>query len=269
MTDNWRFKNPPGFVHFLSIPHLGNDLSIEWFKGEIQKLKTHIENHFGVSITDEKLKHSIEIYNKTRQLLQQLYDLRKSEAPKIWGHEVTSVLSASMVYPKETFNEKLANYLNELNSKPGIESLPRIMVIGSEIDDPEYIKIIEDQSAIVVTDYNCVGTRYFTSEVKETGDPITALSERYLLKNPCPRGLGQVLGHDQRLQVIKQTLKEYSIDGVILERIKMCDLWSGETFLLDKELKELGVPTLILEREYALSGVGQMKTRLQAFLEMI
>ncbi|MHA1311086.1 MAG: 2-hydroxyacyl-CoA dehydratase subunit D [Candidatus Helarchaeota archaeon] len=269
MSDNWRFKKSPPFVQFMSIPHLGDQTAIKWFKEEIIKFKKSLEAHFGVDITDDKLRSVIRTYNRTRDLLRKLYDFRKLEAPKIWGHEVVSILGAAMVYPKEEFNKKLESFLEKLDDKKGIENLPRIMIIGSEIDDPEYIKLIEDQNSIVVSDYNCFGLKYFAMNVDENKDPIDALTERYLFKHPCPRGLGPKLGHNTRLEIIKNLIKDYYIDGVILERIKMCDLWAGETYLLDNELRDLGVPTLILEREYFLSGIGQTKTRIQAFLEML
>jgi benzoyl-CoA reductase/2-hydroxyglutaryl-CoA dehydratase subunit BcrC/BadD/HgdB len=273
MTDNWRFKRKLPFIDFLSVPHLANEEGIEWFEGEIKNLVNNIQKYFDVKITQEKLSDSIKLYNETRRLLQQLYDLRKLEAPKLWGSETTTILGAAMSYPKEIFNEKLRAYLKELEKRPGIENLPRLMIVGSEIDDPEYIKIIEDQNSIVVTDYNCFGSKYFDTLVDETQNTldgqIRALTERYLLRSPCPRGLGPKLGHDVRLEKIKNLIKESYVDGVILERIKMCDLWGGETFLLDYELSDLGVPTLILEREYSLSAIGQMKTRVQAFLEML
>ncbi|MHA1230706.1 MAG: 2-hydroxyacyl-CoA dehydratase subunit D [Candidatus Helarchaeota archaeon] len=269
MTDNWRFRKSLPFVHFMSIPHLGDEEAFKWFKGEVLKLQKHIEDYFNVEISNKKLSESIKLYNETRRLLQELYDLRKVEAPKIWGHEITSILGACMVYPKEEFNQILKEYINEIKNRPGIEDLPRLMIVGSIIDDPQYIKLIEDQNAIVVTDYNCIGTKYFLKEVDEKKDPIEALTERYLYKPPCPRGLGSMLGHKKRLEYVKNLIKEYYIDGVILERIKMCDLWSGDIYMMDGDLKSLGVPTLILEREYFLSGEGQMKTRVQAFLEML
>jgi benzoyl-CoA reductase subunit C len=105
--------------------------------------------------------------------------------------------------------------------------------------------------------------------VKEGIAPLDALTERYLLRSPCPRMIDERTDHDVRLQLIKNLIKEYYVDGVIFERMSMCDLWSGEIFMLQNELKELGVPTLILERDYIISGVGQMKTRSQAFIEVL
>ena len=106
-------------------------------------------------------------------------------------------------------------------------------------------------------------------EVLKDIDPIKALTERYLLKSPCPRMIDEQTGHKTRLGLIKNLIKEFYVDGVIFERMSMCDLWSGEIYMLQNELKELGVPTLILERDYIISGVGQMKTRSQAFIEVL
>jgi benzoyl-CoA reductase/2-hydroxyglutaryl-CoA dehydratase subunit BcrC/BadD/HgdB len=269
MFDNWRLRHQPHFYHFLSIPHRSDELARRWFKEEILKFKEHVESHFKVTLTDEKLKNSIQVYNKTRSLLQSLYDLRKKEAPPIKGAEVAAIMTAAMSMPKEEFNNHLDQLLEELEGKEGHSNLPRIMIVGSLVDNPEYVRIIEDLGALVVTDSHCFGTKYFWNKVDETKPPLDAVTERYLLQSPCPRMIDQATGHDSRLEQVKSLIKEYYVDGVIFERMSMCDLWSGEIFMLQRELKDLGVPTLILERDYIISGVGQMKTRSQAFLEVL
>jgi len=269
MFDNWRLRHEPPFYHFLSIPHRADALSMKWFYEELKKFKEHIEAYFKVDITTDALHKSIKLYNTTYDLLQVLYDVRKREAPPIRGTEVAAIMTAALSMPKEPLNEQLTQLLEELEGKEGHADLPRIMVVGSLVDNPEYIRIIEDLGAIVVTDSHCFGTKYFQGKVKEGGDPLEAITDRYLLKAPCPRMIDERTGHIARLTEIKKLIKEYYVDGVIFERMSMCDLWSGEIFMLQNELKGLGVPTLILERDYIISGIGQMKTRSQAFLEVL
>jgi benzoyl-CoA reductase subunit C len=269
MFDNWRLRHEPPFYHFLSVPHRADNIAMKWFKEELINFKTHLESYFKVRITDDALKQSIKVYNTTYELLRALYDFRKKDAPPVKGSEVAAVMTASMSMPKEAFNDLLSQYLEELEGKEGHGDLPRIMVVGSLVDNPDYIKIIEDLGSIVVTDNHCFGTKYFDGNVKEGIAPLDALTERYLLRSPCPRMIDERTDHDVRLQLIKNLIKEYYVDGVIFERMSMCDLWSGEIFMLQNELKELGVPTLILERDYIISGVGQMKTRSQAFIEVL
>jgi len=269
MFDNWRLRYEPAFYHFLSIPHRTDELAMNWFKKEITNFKEHIESHFKITISDENLTNAIKVYNKTRDLLQSIYDLRKRDAPPIKGTDVAAIMTAAMSMPKDELNIQLDKLLEELEGKEGYGDLPRLMIVGSLVDNPEYVRIIEDLGALVVTDSHCFGSKYFWNKVDENKPPIDALTERYLLQSPCPRMIDDATGHDTRLDHLKSLIKEYYIDGVVFERMSMCDLWSGEIYMLQKELKELGVPNLILERDYIISGVGQMKTRSQAFIEVL
>jgi benzoyl-CoA reductase subunit C len=96
---------------------------------------------------------------------------------------------------------------------------------------------------------------------------MEALARYYLSDRiPCPRMVGQ---HSRRLGFIKDMVKTFKVDGVVVEQLKFCDFWGAESFLLKRDLQEADIPVLILEREYLLSGLGQLKTRIQAFLETI
>ena len=169
--------------------------------------------------------------------------------------------------PKNQYNTMLQQLLDDLGSTDGISGhKARLMLVGSALDDPEWVRIIEALGGLVVTDALCFGARYFAAAVDEKRAPLEALTERYLSRVPCPR---MADGYRARVEYIKEMVETYHLDGLILERIKFCDLWSGEAFMLRSDLKELGIPFLELEREYILSGAGAMKTRVQAFIESI
>ena len=140
------------------------------------------------------------------------------------------------------------------------------MLAGSMLDDPDYIKIIEDLGGLVVTDSYCLGPRYFWNNVDETRNPLDALTDYYMSRVSCPRMAGR---QSERVEYIVELIKEFNVDGVILQRMKFCALWWAEIFIIRKKLKELNIPFLDLEREYMLSGVGAMKTRVQAFMEVL
>ena len=264
---NWKIKLP--FYHFLSIPHHGDEEAVKWFIKEILNFKSHLEDHFNQKIVDSELTRAIKDYNKFRTLTKQLYDLCKAEEPVVTGEEVMKVNLASVSMRKNQINEYLKKFLEECKDRQGISGRIRLLLAGGQLDDPEYIKIIEDQGGLVVTDFNCYGTKYFTGLVKETGDPYLELARRYLLKIPCPRMIDEITGFKTRLDHMKRLIKEYSVDGVIFQKIIMCDFHAGDNFMFIQELDDLGVPTLNLEREYMLSGVGQFKTRVQAFMEIL
>jgi len=267
LYDNIRYKAPFPFHYFLSVPANVNEVTIEWYKHEVGKFKKQIEKEFKVKITDDKLGHAIQIYNESRRLLKKLYLLRQRETPHFTGTDVMNILLASVSIPKEYFNNLLSQQIEKVENNEGISDYrARIMVVGSLLDNPQYIKIIEDLGGLVVTDSLCFGTRSFWDLVEESHSPLDALAQRYLSKISCPR---MTDGHLSRKQFILDLIKEFYVDGVIFQRMKFCPYWWGEIFMLRRELKELGVPFIDLEREYILGGIGQMKTRIQAFLEVL
>ena len=142
----------------------------------------------------------------------------------------------------------------------------RLMVIGACLDDSALTGIIEELGALVVSDAECFGSWYFWEPVELGENPLEDLARSYLNSPPCPRMVGE---HTTRLNYISEMVKTYRVDGIILQRVRNCDLWGGETLVIQKGLQESGIPLLILDREYILSGMGQLKTRIQAFLEML
>jgi len=267
LYDNIRYKAPFPFHYFISVPGYVSDITLDWFKHELSKFRISLEKEFGVNITEDKLKNAIKLYNETRVLLKKLDDLRKLENPPISGTEMMEILIAGVSIPREQFNIMLTELVKEANNKkPNSEYKARIMLIGSELDDPEYIKVIEDLGGLVVTDSLCYGTRYYWDLVDETLDPLESLANRYLSRISCPR---MTDGQSKRIEYMIDLIKKFNINGVIFQRLKFCGMWWGEIFMLRRKLKEENIPFLDLEREYVLSGVGAMKTRVQAFMEIL
>jgi benzoyl-CoA reductase/2-hydroxyglutaryl-CoA dehydratase subunit BcrC/BadD/HgdB len=140
------------------------------------------------------------------------------------------------------------------------------MIVGSELDDPEYVEVIEEQGGLVVTDSICFGTRTMWVDVDEqTADPVEALARYYIQERPsCPRMNGD---QPRRAKFLQDLIKEFEVDGVIGERMLFCDFWCTEHYMNKQDFKEAGVPFIQLDREYITSGKGQLRTRIQAFLE--
>jgi len=225
----------------------------------------YIEN--AVKVSDEDLNAVIKTYNESRTLLEKLFDLRKRKAPPLTGTDVMNVILAAITIPREPFNELLSSLLKEAENREGISDYKaRIMLAGTLLDDPDYIKIIEDLGGLVVTDSLCIGTRAFAGLVDEDSNPIEALAERYFSKVACPRMAGSYPG---RVKFLMDQIKEFDVDGVIIQRMKFCPMGWGESYMFAKDLKAQGIPCLELEKEYVLSGTGAMKTRVQAFLETL
>jgi len=267
LYDNLRYKTPFPYHYIIGIPGYVSDVTIDWFKHELIKFKNNLEHEFNVNIDQEELEKVIKIYNKSRNLLKELYWLRKKDNPPISGTDMIKILSAGISIPNEQFSELLELQLKQTEEKKGISDYKaRIMLIGSMLDDPEYIEIIESLGGLIVTDSLCLGTRYFWDLVDESTEPLQGLARRYLSKISCPR---MTDGHLRRVDYMMNLIKEFNVDGVIFQRMKFCAIWWAEIFMLRKKLKEAGIPFLDLEREYVLSGVGAMKTRVQTFMEIL
>lgn len=263
-----RYLNTP-FTHILKLPHRVDEEAVEYFAGELSDFRERLGAHLGKEISDDALRQAIEVYNRTRTLLRQLYELRKADTPPISGAEVMDILLAGLILPKEEYNQKLELLLGSLQSKVASpkkgEDQIRVMVVGSELDNSEYLRTIEELGGVVVCDDLCNGTRYFWDDVKVNGDPLQALANRYLRRSPCAR----MRPTNERMAHARRLIQDFRVDGIIYEALKFCDLY-GEDFPLFKEnIKDLGVPSMLLTRDYSVAGLGQMKTRIQAFFETI
>jgi benzoyl-CoA reductase/2-hydroxyglutaryl-CoA dehydratase subunit BcrC/BadD/HgdB len=267
LYDNIRFKAPFPYQYFVSVPCTQTAVTLDWFKNELIKFKADLEKHFAVPIEEKNLKEAIRLQNETRSLFENLYDLRKREAPPVSGSDVLKIFLASVSMPVQAFNPLLKKQIDDLEKKDGLPGFrARIMLIGSHLDEPEFVDIIEEHGGLVVTDSLCFGNRYFRNQVDEKAEPIPALAERYLNKISCPRMSG---GQADRIRFILDQIKEYHVDGVVIERMKFCPIWWGDAYIIRDELKKEDIPCLELEREYVLSGAGAIKTRVQAFMETL
>ena len=140
------------------------------------------------------------------------------------------------------------------------------MIIGSALDDPTFIKIIEDQGGLVVTDALCFGSRYFWEQVEIKDDLMFSLAKSYLARANCPRMMDQ---HDAIFEFIKDMVQRFKVDGIIYQKMQFCDLWGGESLFLEKKLKDERIPFLALQREHITTNKAQIATRIEAFIEMI
>jgi bzd-type benzoyl-CoA reductase N subunit len=267
--DNWEAHGSAlPFMYILPVPHRLSPRGLKWYKEEVLSLKKAVEEHFGVEITPERLAEATRMCNESRRLLRKLYDLRAGDDPPFTGAEAVTIISASTSMPKTEFNRSLTQLLDETESKEkaGNGKL-RLFLAGSLMDEPDFIKNVEDMGAIVVSDALCFGSRNFWTLTKENGDAFDALCERYYNHEPCPRMAGE---YSRRLGFVKEQIERAHVDGVLLETIKFCDMHGTDNALLKHHLEKEGIPVIELERQYGpLADTGRIRTRVQAFLERI
>jgi benzoyl-CoA reductase/2-hydroxyglutaryl-CoA dehydratase subunit BcrC/BadD/HgdB len=128
--------------------------------------------------------------------------------------------------------------------------------------------IVEDLDGFVVADLTCSGGKVVFGSVKEnTSDPLQAIADYQVIDRPfCPKNLG---AHPHISKEVFEKIRDFKVDGIIGQNFLCCDTWGGELYILSKELKEIGIPMLRIEREYISDSVGQLRTRVQAFIETI
>jgi len=268
LFDLWHYYLKPPFYHVLTVPRKYTESAHDLYYHQVTQFKQHLEKFLGTEITDEALYRSIQLYNESRTLLKNLYELRKLDAPPITGAETMEVLNASLRMPKELFNEHLKQLLDELAASGNShKSRARLMVVGSVMNNPEFIKSIEQQGGLVVTDELCTSTRYWSDPVVLDADksPLQAISRRYLSNFPCAR----MFPSDERFNRILELARDFKVDGVISQIIRYCVPYAHDLPLLRDRLEAQGIPVLALDVEYGTSGSGQIQTRVQAFLEML
>jgi benzoyl-CoA reductase subunit C len=268
LFDLWRYYLKPPFYHVLTVPRKSHERAHQLYYSQVEDFKKHLEEFMGLTITDESLLHSIQVFNQSRFLLKELYELRKLDKPLISGQETMEVLNGSFRMPKEQFNVYLKELIGDLKQhSAGSQPKARLMLIGSVMNNPEFIKSIEELGVIVVTDELCTSTRYWSDPVVLEGakNPLEAVSRRYLNNFPCAR----MYPGSERFNRIVKLAREARVDGIISETIRYCVPYAHDIPLLSDRLKQENIPLLTLDVEYGTSGSGQIRTRVQAFLEMV
>ena len=274
--DIWRHNKETEYGHLLNVLHMLQPSSYEFFREELEVFKRSLEELAGRRVSPEGLRQAIWLHNENRALLRELYDLRKQDPPLISGTEVTKLLVAGMSIPVVEYNEIIRVVIGEVKGRqPGSRAKKtRILVYGSEIDDIAFIELVEECGANVVMDDLCTGTKTFWHDVEMTGELMDGLANRYLEKIICPRtyrgGVGTRLQDlELRFGYLHEFIRDFKVDGVIFYVIRFCDTFELEVPDVKEYLAGKGVPSLYLEDDYSVATIGQLRTRIEAFLEMI
>ncbi|WZL73272.1 double-cubane-cluster-containing anaerobic reductase [Clostridiaceae bacterium 35-E11] len=262
-------------VHVMQLPQNNvDDASLELWKKEMTKLKERIEKEFQVEITDEKLKEAIKLCNAERKARIAFYELGKLQPSPLTGLEMLKVLYGSQFkmdkreniqYIKELVENIKKEYKKGEKSTP--QNAPRILVTGCPIGGAteKVIKAIEDSGGVVVCYENCGGVKANSILVDEDKAPMEALAERYL-SIPC----SVMSPNQQRLDLLSQLIDEYRIDGVVEVILQACHTYNVEGVTIKKFVNEVkNVPYASIETDYSQNDIGQLSTRMGAFLEML
>lgn len=260
-------------VHVMDLPQMKRTKDYNMWMDEIKLFIENVEELTGSKVTVEGLKKGIEIANKKRQALKRLYDFRKLTPSPISGKDALLISQIAFYDDPERFTAQVNALCDELEERAKdlkCENKKRIMITGTPMALPNWKlhHIIENLPAEVVVEETCTGTRYFENEVSAEGetieDLIKNLADRYLSINcAC------FTPNTGRIDDIKKYVEEYKVDGVIYSNLSFCHTYAIEYNSVEKELKEANIPVMNIETDYSSEDAGQIKTRIEAFLEML
>jgi benzoyl-CoA reductase/2-hydroxyglutaryl-CoA dehydratase subunit BcrC/BadD/HgdB len=262
-------------MHIMNLPQtaVGAD-ALELWKNEMIKFKNFLEEKFNVVITEEKLRDAIKLMNKERDVMKRLHQLNAHKPAPLTGMDMMlAQWLKGFNIDKEAGIELIERLIKEAQEQMsrGIyafdENAPRILLTGVPIGSgsEKVLKIIEESGGSVVALENCTGYKGLDSMVDENKEPLLALAEKYL-STPC----SCMSNNDGRLDLIKRLSKEYQVDGVLDLTWQACHTYNIESFTVRNFVRdELNLPFIQIETDYSDSDVGQLKVRIEAFLETI
>lgn len=260
-------------THVMQLPHSKNNFSMELWKNELVELIKKLEEKFDVKITEDKIKEAIKLCNKERKAMKEFFNLAKLNPSPIKGADMHEALySSNFKFDRELYINEIKSLTNSLKEKydkgetPFKKGTPRILITGCPTGGlvDKIVKQLEEAGSSVVCFENCVGTKNFEMLVDEDKEPIDAIAERYL-NIPC----SIMTPNDGRMDRIKEYIKDYSVDGVVDVTLTACHTYAIETEKVRRAVEGCGKSYLAIETNYSNSDSGQLKTRLEAFVEML
>ena len=267
------------FTSFIDMPLKKTAWHAGYFRRQReQKIIEPLGRVYGVDFSEEKLRAAIEQHNEVCRIITEIGDMRKLPNPPVTGYEFHVIQLVSLTCPKDLILPYLRETLEEIKSREPEPKFPfraRVMVAGSEIDDPDFTKLLEGCGAYVVADRYCFGSIPGREEiiVKPDEDILQAIADHYIQTNQCPRAMGpeNVVARKQFLYKIAQ---EYGAEGVIVENMKFCEYWGYERAQAAQWMRDGfslpgTLPVCQIEKDYTNAATGQLRTRFQAFVESL
>ena len=267
LYDVWREYVPGVPAFFLDVPKKRDSDAIAFFASELRRLAEDLRRELpNASITDERLENAIRTCNTVRQQMWEVLTLQKEAAPGVRGSDFFDLTSEAAGLTPSDRRDRIDQFLSKIDPRDGPPRGPRIVLSGNVINRPDLLTLIEDSGAHIVALDTCFGVRHYDLLVEEnTGDPMLALATRYLMRSPCPR----MHGPERRLEYLKGLVESSGAAGVIYSTVKFCDSHLYDLPLLEEDFRQAGISFLWLENDYEWTGLGQLRTRVEAFLEML
>ena len=268
-------ENDKFFVSIADIPFKIEPHTVRHYAKQMRiKVLDRLKEVYGADTSDDALRKAVEEHNEVCHLITEIGEYRKEENPRITGYEFHILNLITYCCPKYLIIDKLRETAEELKTRVPDEKRSyraKVVVVGSEMDDPDFTKLIEESGALVVADRYCFGSLPGREEIilNDTDDVLEQIVLHYMKTCQCPRYMSREKVHGRR-DYVKRLVEEYKADGVIYEQIKFCEFWGYERALASHIItNDFGIPSVTVDRQYTASASGQLRTRVQAFVESL
>ncbi|TCW46140.1 benzoyl-CoA reductase/2-hydroxyglutaryl-CoA dehydratase subunit BcrC/BadD/HgdB [Phytobacter diazotrophicus] len=260
-------------VHVMQLPNSAtDDASRALWKSEILRLQQHIEERFGQPISETALREAIVLKNRERQATADFYRLGQLNPPALSGADILKVVyGATFRFDKNALiaelNEMTARVKAQWEQGKRLESRPRILITGCPIGGAaeKVVRAIEESGGWVVGYENCTGAKATERNVAEDGDVYDALTDKYLAI-----GCSCISPNTERLRLLSQMVEEYQADGVVDVILQACHTYAVESLAIKRHVRQQhNIPYMAIETDYSTADIGQLSTRVAAFIEML
>jgi benzoyl-CoA reductase/2-hydroxyglutaryl-CoA dehydratase subunit BcrC/BadD/HgdB len=270
------FRDVQSNLYVMDLPQTKTPRGRDLLKAEYRRFMTELERLSGVTITAERLKKGIERVNSRRRALHRLAQLRAADPAPISGRDALLINQIAFYDDPERFTDAVNKICDELEAQVAVgagvtaKGAPRVLVSGCPMAVPNWklAAIVEGAGGVIVGEESCVGERGTRNLVAPAGDDLEslldAIVDRYFQIN-C----AVFTPNEARTEDIVNMTREYKADGVIHYSLQFCSPYLVESYRVEQGLIEQGIPVLRLETDYSAEDVGQLTTRVEAFLEML
>jgi benzoyl-CoA reductase/2-hydroxyglutaryl-CoA dehydratase subunit BcrC/BadD/HgdB len=263
----WSYYKKLPYMDAIYAPRKRDEVAVQLYLKDLEGFRSRLSQFLICRIPDQHIGNSIQVYNRGRELMQKLYELRKRDRPPLTGAEAVEVSKAAARMPRERFNELMEQLLAEIQSTGReIKKARRLLLIGNDLHNTTLIAALESADAVVVVDEMDIGLRRASGQVDTTLPPMEALARYYVMGRPVDK---HTWNSDGRIELIGTLAEQYQVDGVVSENVRFCTYPGWDKWDVKKHLQERGIPILELDLEYGHPGGAQMRIRAEAFMEML
>jgi len=272
----WEILDEYKPTYVMELPQRKSPESRDLWEKEVRRFKDRIEDEATTEITAESLGSAIETKNEKRRALKELYAARKADPVPISGKDALLITQLAFFDDTERFTQKVSNINSTLENRieagEGVAptDAPRILIAGTPMPLPNWKihDIVESSGGVVVCEETCTGTRYFEDEVPESGETVSEHIEN-LADRAMEINCACFTPNEERVDDVLRLAREYEVDGVVYANLEFCLTYDMEYRKIRTALEDKDIPVTQIESNFGESDVEQLKTRIQAFLEMI